>query len=112
MDDWAKRRLAELKAAAPKRTRKQKRDDDFAIINLKAAARAFRGMNCHKAMVYVWLIHQARKTGNKVILVTNTALAEFGISRDTKLNALQDLAELGVIELECRPYKNPIATLL
>jgi hypothetical protein len=112
MDDWAKRRLAELKARTPKRTRKQKRAGDFAIINLKAAARAFRGMNCHKAMVYVWLIHQSRKTGNRVVPVTNTALAEFGISRDTKYAALKDLAAIGVIELEQQPRKNPTATLI
>jgi hypothetical protein len=109
MDDYAKRRLAELHAAAPRKRAKAK---PFAVMDLQDAARAFKAMNCPKAMVYVWLMHQARKTGSRSIPVPNGVLAKYGVSREIKRRALQDLAALGVIELEQQTRKTPVTILL
>ena len=109
MDDYSKRRLAELHAAAPVKREKAK---PFAIIELEAAANAFAAMKCPKAMVYVWLMHQARKTGKRVLPVPNGALAKCGVAPETKRRALRELEAGGVLTVSWKACKTPIATLL
>jgi hypothetical protein len=108
-DDYAKRRLAELHAAAPAKRKKVKA---FAIVELDRAAKAFKAVNSPKAMVYLWLVHQARKTGKQTVAVPNGALAKYGVSRKVKYAALQQYETAGVITVEWRPRKTPLATLL
>jgi hypothetical protein len=109
MDDYTKRRLAELHAAAPV---KRKKAQPFAIVALDATAEAFRAVNCSKAMVYVWLVHQARMTGRRTIAVPNKVLAKYGVTRETKRRALKELEAGGLIELDQQPRKTPHVTLL
>ena len=110
MDDWAKQRLAELEARAPV---KRSRVEPFvAKIELAVAAKAFAATDCKKAMVWLWLLHQSRKTGSKTVAVPNGALSKYGVSRKVKCSALQQLEEAGLITAEWRPWKTPIATLL
>jgi hypothetical protein len=105
----AKRRLAELYAAAPPKRKKTK---PFAILDLAKAGRAFAAMNCPKATVYAWLVHEARKTGKRTVPLPNGILARYGVSRETKRRALKQLAAAGVITVEQRPRKTPLVTLL
>jgi hypothetical protein len=107
-DDYAKRRLAELHAAAPARRKKTKL---FAMIELEAVAKAFAAMNCPKATVWVWLMHQTRKTGKRTVPVPNGALAKLGVSRDVKRAALKQLETAGLIVVERPPKKTPVVTL-
>jgi hypothetical protein len=65
-DDYAKKRLAELHAAAPA---KRKKTAPFAVVSLPAAAKAFAVANCPKAMLWLWLLHQTRKTGKRTVAV-------------------------------------------
>jgi hypothetical protein len=109
MDDWAQRRLAELEAAAPD---KRKKIEPYVEVKLAAAAEAFVAVNCQKAMVYLWLLQQARMTGKTTFAVPNGALAKYGVSRKIKCLALQQYEEAGLIAVEWRPRKTPIATLL
>jgi hypothetical protein len=109
MDDWAKRRRAELEAAAPKKHKKAKA---FAIVELDMAANAFQAVNCPKAMVYLWLVHQARKTGKKTVAVPNGALAKYGVSRRVKHLALRQLERAGLITVERKPRKTLVVTLV
>jgi hypothetical protein len=109
MDDYSKRRLAELHAAAPVKRDKAK---PFAIIDLDAAAEAFTAMKCPKAMVYVWLVHQARKTGKRALPVPNGVLARHGVPSETKRRALRELEAGGVITVRWKACKTPVATLL
>jgi len=69
-------------------------------------------MNCPKAMVWLWLVQQARKTGKLAVPVPNGALAKLGVSPDVKSRALRQLEAVGLITLGRRPRKTPIATLL
>jgi hypothetical protein len=109
MDDYATRRLAELRAAAPLKRKKQAL---FAKVDLEPAARAFVAMNCPKAFVYVWLLHRARVTNNRTVLASNSTLSKYGIGRGTKHRALTDLEAAGVVVVEWRSRKNPLVTLL
>ena len=108
MDDWAKRRLAELHAAAPA---KRKKIEAFAMVKLDAAAKAFAAVNCQKAMVYVWLVHQARKTGKNAVAVPNRALAKYGVGRVSKYRALRQFERAELITVEWRPRKTPLVIL-
>jgi hypothetical protein len=108
-DDWAKRRLAELEAAAPTT---HKKTEPFARITLTVAARVFAVMNCPKAMVWVWLVHQTRKTGKRTVVVPNSALARYGVSRDVKSSALRQLEAAGWITVKRSTCKNPIVTVV
>ena len=109
MDDYSKRRLAELRAAAPVKREKAK---PFAIVELDAAAKAFTAIKCPKAIVYVWLMHQARKTGKRAVPVPNGVLARYGVPPETKRRALRELEAGGVAAVRWRTRKTPTATLL
>ena len=108
MEDYAKRRLAELHAAAPA---KRKKTDPYVTITLSAAAKAFKAANSSKAMVYLWLVHQARLAGKKTIPVPNGKLAKYGVDRKTKYRALRQYEAAGLITVEWRGRKTPIVTL-
>ncbi len=110
MDEWVKQRLTELEAKAP--VKRKKFEPFVAKIKLDTAAKVFAATDCKKAMVWLWLLHQAWKTGNKTIAVPNGALAQYGVSRKVKCSALQQLEEAGLITVEWRSRKTPIATLL
>jgi hypothetical protein len=108
VDAWAKRRLAELRAAAPV---KRKKTEPFAVAVLSEAAAALAAINCKKAIVWLWLVHQTRKTGNRTVAVPSGVLRELGVSHQTKCRALRELAASGLVVVEWRPRKTPIATL-
>jgi hypothetical protein len=82
------------------------------MIKLNAAAKAFAAVNCPKAVVYIWLVHQARKTGKNTVAVPNGALIKYGVSRIIKYRALRQYENAGLITVEWRPRKTPLATLL
>lgn len=109
MDEWVKRRLVELEAKAPVKHKKVK--PFVSRIELGTAAKAFAATGCTKAMVWLWLLHQAWKTGKKTIIVPNGALAEYGVSRKVKYSALRQLEEAGLIIVEWRSRKTPVVTL-
>jgi hypothetical protein len=109
MDDWAKRRLAELEAAAPA---KHKKAAPSVMLSLAWAAKAAIATNCPKAMVWVWLVYRAWQTKNSTVAVPNEALSKYGISRKVKSLALRQLETAGLITIERRPRKTPTVTLL
>ena len=109
MDEWAKKRLAELNVAAPI---KHKKVEPFAVVQLARAAAAFTAINCAKATVWLWLEHQARKTQCSTVAVPNGALANLGVSRKVKNLALRQLEAGGLIAIERRLRKTPKVTLL
>jgi hypothetical protein len=53
MNDWAEKRLAELHAAAPVNREKV---EPYVKVSLSKAAKAFKSVNCQRAMVYLWLV--------------------------------------------------------
>ena len=109
MDDYAERRLAELRAAAPV---KRKKTTPFAMVALAAAAKAFKVANCRKATLWLWLQHETRKTGSRNVAVPNGALAKYGVSREIKRRALRQWEAAGLIVIKGDLRKTPIVTLL
>ncbi len=109
-DDWAKRRKAELEARAPVKRKKTK--PFVAKIELDTAAKAFTATGCQKGFVWLWLLHQAWKTGSKTVAVPNGALLKYGVSRKIKRAALRQLEAAGLIAVERRSRKTPTVTVL
>jgi hypothetical protein len=86
--------------------------DPFAVLPLSWAAKASAATNCQKAMVWIWLAHQVRKTKTTTVTIPNGALAKYGISRRIKSLALRQLEEASLIAVERRPRKTPVVTVL
>jgi hypothetical protein len=96
--------------ASPNASRQQA--DPFAVLRLSWAAEASAATNCPKAMVWIWLVHQVRKTKTTTVTIPNRALAKYGISRRVKSLALRQLEEAGLIAVGRRPRKTPVVTVL
>jgi DNA-binding transcriptional ArsR family regulator len=102
-------RLAQLIAMAPAKRRKPKR---FVKVDVAEVARAFRAMGCQKAIVWLWLLDRAWFRNSRTVAVPNAELTALGVERRAKTRALQRLAAAGLIRVEWRARKSPIATLL
>ena len=61
--------------------------------------------------VAMHLLHEAWRTGNRVVKLTNVALTEVGVGREGKAIALRELRKTGLIAVEQRPRRNPIVTV-
>jgi hypothetical protein len=86
--------------------------EPFAVVRLAWAAKAAAATNTPKALVWIWLIQRARKTKSNTVIMSNEALARYGISRHVKLRALRQLEAAGLVALERHLGKAIVVTLL
>jgi hypothetical protein len=107
--DWAKKRLTELEARAPK---KRKKAEPWVKVPLALTAKAAAATNTQKFMVWTWLLYRAWLTGSATVPLPNGALAKYGVNRKSKTLALRQLEAAGLITVERRSRKTPIVTLL
>jgi hypothetical protein len=105
MVDWSEVKVREI--SPPRR-----KAEPFAILPLTWAAKAAAATNTVKAMVWLWLAHETRKTGSNTVVVSNEVLAEYGIGRKVKYRALIQLEKAGVITIKRRGRNAPIVRLL
>ncbi len=109
MDDWARRRRAELEAAVPVRRKKR---EPFVKVPLATAAEAAAASGCSQMMVWLYLLYRSWKLQKPSFAVPSSALRNFGISREVKRRALRNFEGAGLIVVERRMHKNPIVTLV
>jgi hypothetical protein len=105
MVDWSKVKVREINP--PRR-----KIEPFAILPLPWAAKAAAATNTPKSMVWLWLVHEARKTGSNKVAVSNEALAGYGIGRQVKYRALMQLEKANLIAIKRRGRKAPVVQLL
>jgi hypothetical protein len=96
MDDWARRRRAELEAAAPA---ERKRAAPFVKLPLAWASKAAAATDCQAAMVWIWLVHRAWQAKTQTVTVPNDALVKYGVTR----NILRRLTAAGLIAMDPQP---------
>ena len=60
----------------------------------------------------LFLVYEYWRNGGRTIKLTNIMAAEVGVSPDAKGRALDDLEKAGLIEVERRPDRSPLVTLL
>ena len=110
MDDWAKKRLSELEAAAPVKRKSKK--DAFVQVPLWWLEAATRATRSPQAFVCVWLLHLAWKARRASFPVPNDRLAKGGVDRRMKRKVLAGLEKAGLIAVDRRHGKTPIVTLM
>jgi hypothetical protein len=108
MDDWAKQRLAELHAAAPT---KRKRVRSYVRIPLELAGQAAAATGGKRMLVWMLILYRSWQRQNPTVVLPNTMLRKYGISREVKRRALKQLEAAGLIKVQWRSAKNPIVTL-
>lgn len=109
MNEWPKKRIQELQAAAPV---KGKKADPFVKMPLWWAEAAAKATRTPKALVWVELLRVVWKTKSTTFSFPSGRLEKMGVSRHTKRRALRELAAAGLITIEWRNGKNPIVTVV
>jgi hypothetical protein len=109
MNEWAKKRIQELKAAAPV---KRKKANPFVKVPLWWIEQATRATRTPKALVCIWLLHLAWKAKSATFSLPSGKLNKGGASRHAKRRALGELEAAGLITIERHRGKNPIVTLV
>jgi hypothetical protein len=72
------------------------------------AAKATGGQ---RMFVWLLLLHRSWREDTPTVPVTNAMMLKHGISPDVKARALRQLEKAGLITVEWRDRKNPIATM-
>lgn len=107
MIDWDKVRVRELKQDGLANQRVER----FAHLPLAWAAKAADATNTTKALVWIWLVQQARRTKSDKIVMSNEALAEYRISRYAKMRTLRQLEAAGLVSVDHCSGKAPVIRL-
>jgi len=108
MNDWVKKRLAELEAAAPV---KREKKEPFAKVPLRWAAVAARATKTTKCLVWIELLHMAWRKGSPTFPLPCGKLEKRGVSRETRRRALRELETAGLIQVEWKHGKTPVVTI-
>ena len=108
MNDWAKQRLAELGAAAPRRGKA----DLFIRVPLKRAEEVCKTAGPQATVVWTLLLYMAWRAKSSRFACPNGLMRQFGICRQTKYRALEKLEAAGIIAVDRPPRRSPIVTLL
>ena len=86
--------------------------DLFSKMPLQWSNAAARAIGSRQCFVLIWLFHLAWKSKSATFGLSNTALARYGVSRETKRRALAKLEAAGLIKAERRRGRATIVTLL
>jgi hypothetical protein len=111
MNDWAKKRLVELKAAAP--VKRKKKVEPFVKVPLWWIEEAARMAHSPTTLVLVELLYAAWKAKSLTFPLPNGRLKRLGVSRKVKYQVLRNL-ETGkgrLIVVDRRTRKTPVVTL-
>jgi hypothetical protein len=109
MDDWAKRKLAELRAATPA---KRKKAEPFVKVPLWWAVEAAKATNTAKALVWIELLHASWKAKSLTFPLPNGRLKKAGVSRFVKYRVLRELEKAKLITVKWRHGKSAVVTLV
>ena len=97
--------------AQPSKARRREADL-FSKMPLQWSNAATRAIGSRQCFVLIWLLHLAWKRKCTTFGLSNTALARYGVSRETKRRALAKLEAAGLIMVERRLGRATIVTLL
>jgi hypothetical protein len=103
MDGWAKQRLAELHARAPKKQQASK-TQKFAHVPLPWGYRVF-AIAGRGAPIILHAIHEQKTRGRRDVAITAALLKQWGVSRGTRTNTLKRLTAAGEATVRYRGKK-------
>jgi hypothetical protein len=91
-------------------TRKAKQAGRFVMLPFEALP-IFNALTGPQALVWVRLHYLAWFNKSRTVLLPNSALTDWGVTRKQKYAALRKLEQLGVVTVERRTRKSPRITL-
>jgi len=97
------------KAAAAPHARRQ---DRFIIVPVPWADRLAAARHASTLKLALHLLHQHWKNGGQPVPLTNVSLTSAGVGRRSKWRGLNELERLKLIEVNRRPRKSPLVTLV
>jgi hypothetical protein len=98
-----------LEAAVPKKRKKKIKVPPFIQVPIWFAEMACKALEDPKAMVWLYLLHLYFKTKRTTFPVPNVWLEKRGVERRLKCRVLTKLAAAGLITIEWRRGRSPIA---
>jgi hypothetical protein len=107
--DWAKRRIAELQAAAPV---KGKKVEPFVKVPLWWAPVAAKATRSPTTIILIELLHRSWKAKSLTFPFPDGRLGKHGVSRKVKYRVLRDLETAGLITVERCSGKSSQVTLV
>jgi hypothetical protein len=85
----------------------------FAIVDLSETAKVAAMLtSAAQLFVWIWIIHQMKKRNSKVVVVSSSALAVYGISRRVKTLALDRMKAAGLVSVEQVAGRSPVVKVL
>ena len=105
MVDWGNVRVREV-------GRPHRKTEPFAMVPLAWAAKAASATHTAKAVLWLWLVAEVRRTRSDTVTVSNEALAKYGVSRKVKYLGLEQLEKAGLVSVKRHGNKAPIVQLL
>jgi len=103
-------RSAGAPAPVKAKARARKTTDQFAMVPIWWVEQASKVTSTPGALVLVWMLYLAWKTGSNTFALTNVQLR--GVHRNTKYKMLRELEAAGLIQVRREGKKAPIVTLL
>jgi hypothetical protein len=103
MDDWAKKKLAELHARAPKKQVAGRRGK-YAYVPLPWGYRAF-AIAGRGAPIVLHALHEQKVTGRGDVPITAAFLKRYGIDRKTRSRTIDTLVTAGMATARRRGKK-------
>ena len=103
-------RSAGAHAPVKVKARARKTTDQFALVPIWWVEQASKVTSTPGALVLVWMLYMAWKTGSNTFPLTNVQLR--GVHRNTKYKMLRELEAAGLIQVRREGKKAPIVTLL
>jgi DNA-binding transcriptional ArsR family regulator len=114
-DDWDKLLKAGQRRAAKQDEKRANRSSKpaqrFVQVSIEWLERLRSAKHIATYRMAFFLSYQSWQTNYRPIRVSNVALEDWGVSRRQKSVALQELENLGLIEVERRGRRAPIVTL-
>jgi hypothetical protein len=107
-----KRILVKTLETSDMKAREAEKQQQFVKVPLQWAANAALTSGMPGAMVWILLMHIAWKTRSTVVSLSNVALKQYDIGRETKRRVLEKLVASKQIKLERYGNRNPVVTLL
>ena len=95
-----------------KKAPRRRAEGAFVIAEIRQLRPAMQALACPAALVWMFLMYETRRRRTGTITVSNTALAEWGISRKVKYYALARLEADNLIAVSKAGKRSPLVRIL
>jgi hypothetical protein len=94
------------------RGRKTKQDEDyFVMISIKGIVDGARALREKRFVVWLYVLYRVFKDRRLTVAIGNVVLKQWGVSKRTKVRALQDFERAGLFSIDWRDGKSPLVTV-